>query len=86
MINKKYMERIKTNVAFLMINVNDRKATTIFLKSNQTVAITHVLRTSYLILGIYFMEIKSPTIQPRMFTVALFDFGKIKSPNLHDHQ
>lgn len=52
------MERIKTNVAFIMINVNDREATTIFLKSNQTVAITHVLRTSYLILGIYFMEKK----------------------------
>lgn len=55
MINKKWMERIKTNVALMMINVNDREATTIFLKSNQTVAITHVLRTSYLILGIYFM-------------------------------
>ena len=62
MINKKLMERIKTNVAFMMINVKDREARTIFLKSSQTVAITHVLRTSYLILGIYLMEKKSPAI------------------------
>lgn len=88
---------MKTKVAFMMINVSGGGVTTTFLKSNQTVAIIHILKTSYLTLGnlksIRFppppttlMEVKASAIQPNRFISARFDGTEIKFPNLYGHQ